>query len=215
MVCFIVMTSSLYDPRHVPQNYHSHTNPIYAQDEILVDREIGICRQWMLADGMSAATKIEKGTSARPFSSSQSRLHQLPVSKKERIRCLDAKRRFCARQQREILNLVEGYCIAPMCGKWTLRSAASFDAMCQKSDCSNGRLLWIELSDRRLVALCLPSALFDQVERLRPRRLYRLRFECRTRVAYFALFAHLHRRGSAVLPLARACCPGVRHGVVR
>ena len=67
----------------------------------------------------------------------------MPVSKKERIRCLDAKRRFCARQQREILNLVEGYCIAPMCGKWTLRSAASFDAMCQKSDCSNGGLLWI------------------------------------------------------------------------
>ena len=97
----------------------------------------------MPADGTSAATKIEKGTSARPFSSSQSRLHRLPVSNKERIGCLDAKRRFCARQQREILNLVEGCCIAAMCVRWTLRSGASSDAMCQRSDCSNGGLLRI------------------------------------------------------------------------
>jgi hypothetical protein len=43
MVQLFVITSSLYGPRHLPQIHHSHANPIYAQDKILVDREIRIC----------------------------------------------------------------------------------------------------------------------------------------------------------------------------
>jgi hypothetical protein len=40
-------------------------------------------------------------------------------------------------------DLVDGCCIAAMCKRWTLCSGASSDAMCQKSDYSNGGLLWI------------------------------------------------------------------------